>query len=193
MLSNYLKIAFRNLKKTKLFSLINILGLSIGISSCLLIWHYVNFEKSYDQFHPDSDRIYRLRYERYAEDGSAVKFASCCPPAGKLIRERFPEVEKLGRMFKYSATVSFEDIRFLEERIFFSEPDIFEIFQLNFIEGNPMSSLGQPNNAFISQSTANKYFGNDNPVGKTISLDKNTDYQIIGIFEDTRDNSHIKP
>ena len=81
MLKNYLKIAYRNLIKTKLFSTINILGLSIGMAACLLILHYINFEQSYDQQHSRIDQIYRLRYERISENGSAVRFASCTPSA----------------------------------------------------------------------------------------------------------------
>ena len=81
MFRNYLKTTYRNLIKTKVYSAINILGLAIGMTACLLILHYVNYEKSYDKFHENSDRIYRLRYERTDDAGQSVKFASCCPPA----------------------------------------------------------------------------------------------------------------
>ena len=136
MLKNYLIIALRNLKKTKPYSLINILGLAIGMTACLLILHYVNFENSYDKFHKNSDRIYRLRYERTDESGQAVRFASCCPPAAARIRGNYPEVERIGRLFMYQASVSYMDKKYPEERIFFAEPDIFNILSLNFIEGD---------------------------------------------------------
>lgn len=192
MFRNYFITTFRNLKKIKLFSMINILGLAIGMSACLLILHYVNFEKSYDTFHKNSDRIYRIRYERYSEDGSAQKFASCAPPVGYLIRERHSEVEKVGRVLHYSAGVSYKNIKFMEDRMYFAEPQIFEIFYFQFLSGNPTVELAQPNKAFVSQSTANKYFGNENPVGKIISVDKQYHYEIAGVFENIPQNSHIK-
>jgi len=192
MFANYLKIAIRNMLKNKLFTLINILGLGIGIASCLLILHYVNFEKSYDQFHENKEDIYRLRYERYSEDGSAVKFASCAPPAGKRIRERYPDVEKISRIFKFTATVSFEELKFIEEKLFYMEPEFFEIFNYKFLSGDPVKSLIEPNNAFVSASIAHKYFGDQDPLGKIISVDKKTDYLIVGVFEDIPQNTHLK-
>ncbi len=192
MLKNYLITAFRNLRKTKAFSLINILGLAIGMTACLLILHYVNFENSYDKFQNNSDRIYRLRYERTDEAGQAVCFASCCPPAAVRIRGNYPEIEKIGRMFKYEASVSYLDIKYPEERIFFAEPDIFNILSFNFIEGDPVKELAKLGNAFVSSSTAKKYFGDEDPLGKTISTNKKTEYKIVGIFEDVPQNSHLK-
>jgi putative ABC transport system permease protein len=113
MFQNYLKTAFRNLKKTKLFSMNNIFGLAIGMAAFLFILHFVNFEKSYDKFHENNARIYRLRYERTDGKGDAVRFASCCPPAAARIRDKYPEVEKIGRMLHYDAAVSVENIYFL--------------------------------------------------------------------------------
>ena len=192
MLRNYFISAYRNLFKSKTFTSINILGLAIGMSAFLMIMHYVIFEKSYDKFHDDYERIYRIRYERYSEDGSSVKFASCCPPAGALIRDRYPEVEKLGRILRYKASVSYEDQYFMEDRMYFAESDFFEISKVNFIEGNPLEGIKEPGNAFISQSTAEKYFGDDDPMWKTFSVDKKTNYQVAGVFEDIPENSHLK-
>ncbi|UCE18451.1 MAG: ABC transporter permease [Gemmatimonadota bacterium] len=192
MFKNYLKTAYRNLFKTKIFSLINILGLAMGMTICLLILHYVNYEKSYDRFHPHHERIYRLRYERTDEQGQSVRFASCCPPAAPRIRDRYPEVEKIGRLLRYRASVSHGDTNFFEERMYFAEPDVFEILKFSFIEGDPTQSLQDPNNAFVSQTTAKKYFGDEYPIGKTISVDKKEDYQIVGLFEDIPHNSHLK-
>lgn len=192
MFLNYLKSAYRSILKSKTSSLINSLGLTMGMTACLLILHYVHFERSYDQFHDNHERIYRLRYERESEDGSAVRFASCCPPAGALIRERYPQVEKLARIFKTQATVSYQDNKYYEDRLFFADPEFFEIFNFNFISGDPLKSLAEPGNAFVSASTARKYFGHTDPVGRIISLDRTTDYHIVGVFEDVPGNSHIK-
>lgn len=192
MLKNYLLTTLRNLKKTKLFTLINILGLTIGMTACLFILYFVNYEKSYDRFQENSDRIYRLRYERSDQDGQAVRFASCCPPAGLRIRKLYPEVEKVARLFRYRASVSHAGNFFFEERMYFAEADFFEIFKYEFISGDPLNGIKQPNQAFISQSTSRKYFGDKNPVGLTFSVDKKVDYQVMGVFRDIPANAHLK-
>jgi putative ABC transport system permease protein len=192
MLKSYLMIAFRHLNRAKVFSVINVLGLAIGMTACLLILHYVNYEESYDKYHENSERIYRLRYERTDESGKSVRFASCCPPAAASIRGNYPEVEKIARMLKYRGSVSYEDRKFLEERVYFAEPDLFQILNFSFIKGDPTNSLGDPNNACISEATAERYFGDDDPIGKTISVDKKTDYEIVGVFENTPSNTHLK-
>lgn len=192
MLKNYLKIAFRNLIKTRQYSVINVLGLSIGMAACLLILHYVYFQKSYDKLFDKNERIYRLRYERTSETGETVHFSSCCPPLGLRIRKLLPEVEKVGRIWRYTALVSNNEKKFIEERIFFAEPEFFEIFNYKFIAGNPVDDLREPGHACISQSTAKKYFGDENPIGKSISVDKKTEYKVSGVFEDIPKNSHLK-
>ena len=200
MIKNYLKVAFRNILRYKGYSLINIIGLAIGMTACLLILYFVNYEKSYDRFHQNSDRIYRLRYERSDQAGGAVRFASCCPPAGLRIRQKFPEVEKVVRIFRYKASVSSQDNKsssqpenkFIEEQMYFAEPDFFEIFKYTFIDGDPINGIKEPNTAFISESTAKKYFGNQNPMGQILSVDKKTSYRINGIFKDIPVNSHLK-
>jgi putative ABC transport system permease protein len=192
MFKNYFKIALRNFIKYKTYSIINILGLAVGTAACLLIMHYVSFERSYDKFHSDSERIYRLRYERISENGEAVRFASSCPPSASRIRNKFDEVEKIARIFRYKASVSYDEKIFLEERIFFAEKDFLDILKFDFIEGVPLNGISEPGNAFVSRSTALKYFGTENVVGKTFSLDKKTEFQIAGVFEDIPQNSHLK-
>ena len=194
MFFNYLKTAVRNLKKNKLFSLINIIGLAVGMAACLLILSYVSYEKGFDEFHEDHERIFRLRYERTSEEGTMVRFASCCPPAAGFIRDAYPEVEKIARIFRYQAVVSRpdQDIKFLEERMYFAEPEFFEIFNFTFTEGDPFTGIREANQAFISQSTAKKYFDNDAPIGKILSVDGKTAYTINGVFEDIPRNSHLK-
>ena len=183
MLIHFLRSAVRIFWKTRLLSLINILGLATGLTICMLIVYYIYYEKSYDRFHSKHERIYRLRYERTDKEGGAVRFASCCPPAGRHIREKFPDAEKVARIFRYIASVSYKEKRFIEERMFFAEPGFFEIFDFPFIEGNP-DRLIEPNVAFISETTALKYFDSENPIGKPISVDRKTNYQVAGIFKD---------
>jgi putative ABC transport system permease protein len=189
---NYkIKIALRNLTSNKLFSLINIIGLSTGIAAFMFIFIYVSYERSFDAYNKNYSNIYRLRYERTSATGEAVKFASCCPPAAIRIRELYPEVEKIGRLFRYRATVIFGDRKFYEERMYFAEPQIFEIFDIGFIAGNPISGISSANCAFISESYSRKYFGENNPMGQTISVDKEMSFVITGVFKDIPENSHL--
>lgn len=192
MIANYIKTAFRNFFKYKTYTLINILGVAIGTAAFILIMQYIGFERSYDKFHEDSDRIYRLRYERESEDGETVRFASCCPPAALRIRDQFAEVEKIARLFKYSAVISTGENKFLEDRIFFAEPDFLDILKFEFLKGDPLNGINKPNSAFISQSTAIKYFGTIDCIGRNFIFNGKTSYQVTGIFKDIPYNSHIK-
>ena len=191
MIEHFLKSAFRNLMKNRGLSIINILGLTIGLTICMLIQYYVSYEKSYDHFNTRYDRIYRLRYERLDKEGSGVRFASCCPPAGIHIRQEFPDAEKVARIFRYNASVSYEENKYIEEKMFFAEPEFLEIFDFKLKKGNK-EKLADLNNVFISESTARRYFGSKNPIGLSISVDKKTDFKVAGIFEDVPQNSHVK-
>ena len=192
MFKNYLLSTYRNIKKSKIFTSINIVGLAIAMAASLLILHYVNFERSYDKFHENYENIYRLRYERTDEAGNAARFASCCPPAAARIRDNYPEVEKISRMVNYKASISHENKVFLEERIFFCEPQFLEILKFPLIEGDRANGIKDINTAFVSQSMARKYFGEESPIGKVITTNKHTDYTVTGIFRDIPANSHIK-
>lgn len=192
MILYYFKIAIRNILKNKMFSLINIVGLAAGITSFILILLYVRYEKSYDTIYKRSNHIYRLRYERSSAEGESVKFASCCPPAALRIRELYPEVEKIARIFRYRSTVIFGERRFYEERMFFAEPEIFEVFDIKFKAGDPSRGISNANCAFVSEAYSKKYFGELDPLGRTITVDKEMSFVITGIFRDIPGNSHFK-
>ena len=192
MKSYYLKIAIRNILRNKLYSLINMTGLAVGITAFLLISLFVRYERSFDTFYKNSDRIYRLRYERSSAEGESVKFASCCPPAALRIRELYPEVEKIARIFRYRATVIFGERKFYEERMYFAEPQIFDVFDFELISGDRSKGISSANCAFISESYSRKYFGDDDPMGQTITVDKEMSFVVTGIFRDIRGNSHLK-
>ncbi|MBP7460165.1 MAG: ABC transporter permease [Candidatus Delongbacteria bacterium] len=192
MLKNYFIISYRHLMKNRLISMITILGLAISMTACLLILHYVNYEKSFDRVYPNYRRIYRIRYDRSDHQGQYARFASCCPPAALMIRSHYPEVEHAARIFRFTGSISHADQSFIEERIFFAEPQFFSIFALHLIQGRPGENLQNPNTALISKSTAIKYFGRQNPIGQVLSLDKKNDYRIVGVYEDNPSNSHLK-
>lgn len=193
MIRNFLMVAFRNLWKNKLFSFINILGLTIGMAACLLILIYVQFERTFDTFHERSDEIYRLCYERTSESGEVVRFASCCPPAGVHLRNQFPEVEIVGRCFSRRATfTSNEEHKFIEDNNFFVEQEYFDIFDFEFISGDPKNGIREANTCYISESIAYKYFGNENPIGKVLSRDNQLNFTITGVYKDFPENSHMQ-
>jgi putative ABC transport system permease protein len=188
----FFKIAFRNIIKNRVVSLINILGLAAGITAFLFILLYVRYERSFDTFNKNSKRIYRLRYERSSAEGESVKFASCCPPAALRIRELYPEVEEIARLFRYRATVIFGDRKYYEERMYFAESRVFKIFDIKFIAGDPLKGIAGANCAFISESYSKKYFGDSDPLGRTITVDKEMSFVVTGIFHDIPENSHMK-
>ncbi|MCP4152932.1 MAG: FtsX-like permease family protein [bacterium] len=190
MFKNYLKTAYRNLMRRKGYTAIIIAGLAIAMASCLLIVHYASYEKSFDNFHKNSDNIYRMRIQRTAKDGKNVQFSSCAPPASPLVKDRYPEVLHAARICPQKAVVSFGEKKFEEKNMFYAESEFFKIFSFKFIEGNE-HSLDQIHTAVMTQSTAKKYFGSQSPVGKTIQLNKKTDYLITGVLEDVPSNSHF--
>ena len=190
MFTNFLKTAFRNIKKNPLFSTIHILGLAISIAACVMILNYVRYERSYDSFIPDSDRIYRLRYERISEDGSAVRFASCAPPAATRIRGNYPEIESIGKLFQYQNVVAKGTQKFMEERMFFAEPQFLEILNIQTVSGQ--NTLNEPNQMLVSRSIARKYYGEQDPIGQTLKVNGKVDYKIVGMFEDRPQNTHLK-
>jgi putative ABC transport system permease protein len=189
---HFFKIAIRNILRNKLYSSINILGLATGITAFILIFFYVRYERSYDTFYKKSDRIYRLRYERSSAEGESVKFASCCPPAALRIRELYPEAETIARIFRYRATVIFGERKFYEERMYFAESQIFDVFDFELIAGDRSKGISSANCAFISESYSRKYFGDKDPMGQTITVDKEMSFVVTGIFRDIPENSHLK-
>jgi len=192
VLRNYLKTAYRNLLKSKFINLITVLGLCISMVATLLIMHYIHYQESYDQHISNGDRIYRLRYERSAEGGTFVRFASACPAAAPILKERFPEIEKIARVYRHRAVISYQDNKFQENRMFYVEPDFLDLFNLKFIDGDGSGLQGGSGKAAISASTAQRYFGTEDPIGKVVSLDKTEDFIISGVYQDFPDNSHIK-
>lgn len=186
MIGSYLKIALRHLKKYKLYTVLNITGLSLGLASCILIFLFVDFELSFDKFHPNADRIYRPVSEDYA--GSSYLL-------GERMLAEVPEVEEAVRFKSISAfelpILSYEDKHYFEKRFFMADPSIFKVFHLPFVYGNPDTALSSPSSVVLTQSTAFKYFGHTNPVGKTLIYENELDLLVSGVIEDIPKNSHL--
>lgn len=190
MIKNYFITAFRNLLKNKLFSVINIVGLSIGIAACLLITIYVNYEKGYDQDIEKVDQLYRVLYERVSETGEKVQFASASPNVGPAITEKFPEVQIFARANKLDGVLSKDHISFKEDKMLWAEPNFLKLFSYKILQQSDDSLLYEPNTMLISEKAAKKYFGKENALEQTLRLNGTDEFKIIGIFKDQPSNMH---
>ncbi len=197
MWKNYLLLAYRNLTRNRAFSLINIFGLAIGLTTCLLIMVYVLDETSYDRQFKNLDRLYRVALGMPSEGWAAGP-----APLAEAMRAELPEVEESARLMKLPEMNSVvledrkskSDKRFLESEGYYVDSTFFRVFSYDFIEGNPTSCLNQPNSMVISESIAQKLFGNDNAIGHTIQLGLpfgQFSYTVRGVFRDNNWRSHI--
>ena len=179
MIKNYFKIAFRNIRRSKGFSLINISGLAIGMASSILILLWVQFELSYDKFHQNYHHIYRVMSygTKYMIDG----FEGTPPPFAPAIGEQIPGIMNTLRLMDVQKmVVKYEDKVFYEKKMILTESSFFEMFSFPFLRGDPQTALSDPHHAIITEATADKYFGKENPLGKIISLD-GTEMKVAGV------------
>ncbi len=191
MIKNYLKIAYRNLIKYKSYSLINLFGLSIGIACCLLILAYIGFEFSYDNYHVHADNIYRIVSKTTAA-GQTRESAYSPAPMGLTLASDYPEVLDAVRFMPTVKRIFiYENTTFFQEDVFYADKSVFNIFSFDLIEGDPQTALEVPFTMVITETTARKYFGSDNPVGKIINWDNKFDYRITGVVKDPPPNSHF--
>lgn len=192
MWKNHLKIAWRNLKKGKLYTSINIFGLSLGLLAFLFILLYVQDELSYDKYSPYSDRIYRIDFHGRLGDqeiSSAQNAAPLCP----TLQKDYPEVEAFVRFrSRGSYLVKYANKNFKEEKLSFVDSTFFTVFGIPLIEGKASDVLRAPNSIVITQAMAEKYFGIENPIGKPLVLDNKESYQVTGIMEEIPHNSHFR-
>lgn len=191
MFKNELKIALRNLLRHKGYSFINVVGLAIGMACCILILLWVRDELSYDAFHPESDRIYRVVQEQRFS-GSAQQVAVVAAPVAPALAHDFPEVEIAVRVRPRTHLVSFGEKKFFGERIAYADSNVFRLFAFPLLRGNPETALATPRSVVITESMAKKYFGAEDPVGKVLRFDNRYDYAVTGVMQDIPFNSHIR-
>jgi putative ABC transport system permease protein len=193
MLKNYLKVAWRNIIRKKGFSFINITGLAIGMTVCLLILLFVQYELSYDTYHKNAKDLYRLERQWLGPDGSVRGgFASLAPSFVVFLEKEFPEIQNAVRVFPTGTIlVSMGDTHYEENRFYFAEKDIFDVFSLPLVTGDPKTALAEPDGLVISQSMAKKYFRDGNPIGKQMKIDQRYLFQVTGVMEDTPSNTHV--
>ncbi len=191
MLRNYITIAYRNFYKFRFYSLINVAGLTIGITACLVILLIVKFELSYDRFHSNADRIVRVDWDLQMGETRTHNAAVTPPMAEALVRD-FPEVEAATR-FRYMGSFQFkrEIESMVEWRVVYADNDMFNIFTIPFVYGDPKTALKDPHSMVITEKCAEKFFPNENALGKTLIKDNQTVYTITGVVKDLPENSHF--
>ncbi|MBY0436318.1 MAG: permease prefix domain 2-containing transporter, partial [Cyclobacteriaceae bacterium] len=199
MFENYLKVALRNIFKNKLTAVINIAGLALAIASALLIYLYIRDEVSYEKYHSKADRIYRVTRDFLSPDGVAnLKLGNVAPPIGPLIKNDFGEVEVMARTINFNMVIGLEENgelkkSFSEQRIFLAEPEIFKIFDFNIISGNAATALDRPLTIMLSEKAAEKYFGDQNVVGKRLRGNNQLDLEVTGVYKNLPLQSHWHP
>jgi putative ABC transport system permease protein len=193
MFKNYFQISIRNLFRNRISSVVNILGLAFGMAAFILIIQYVRFELSYDEFHEEGDRIYRVQQDRYDKGELTTQWAAGCSTVGQSLYENFEEVENFTRFQIWNGVFSIGETKFREENIYLADTSFFEVFSFKILEGDRSSALLNPFEMLLSESTARKYFGNKNPIGESLRYNGGPELRITGIFEDVPRNSHLKP
>ncbi|MCP4725833.1 MAG: FtsX-like permease family protein [bacterium] len=191
MFNNYLKIALRNLTKSKAFSAINILGLAFGMACCIFILQYIRLEMTYDSFHEDADRIFLVGVTRKSEADTRVSAGNFSPLAPAL-KESFPQVEYAGRIVSDSNNpVKYNDNMFYEAGVSKASPELFKIFNLPFIKGDPATALVRPGTVVLTETRANRYFGSEDPIGKSIKIGEEF-FEVTGIMKDLPSNTSLE-
>lgn len=191
MLKNYLTVALRNLWKHKFYSIINILGLAIGLCCFLFILVFVRDELSYDLYHEKGDRTYRVNFDGYAFEQD-LNYAVVGAPLGPTILETYPEVVQQCRFRdRGSYTVQYKDQSYREEKWIFADSTLFDVFSFTLVKGDPQKALAEPNTLVISEAVALKYFGNEDPIGKSLKVDNEELYRVSGVMEAMPRNTHF--
>ncbi len=192
MFNNLIKVAFRNIWKKKSFSFINIVGLSVGIACFFLITINVRHESSYDKFQKNGERIYRIALERIYPD-NVIFYAIIPYSIGDAMKTDFPEVERMTRVFDNNNPfmLRYEDKSYEEQNIFFVEQNFFEMFSMPLIKGTPENVFSTPNSMVMTQDTALKYFGDEDPVGKYLTSPQGQ-VLVSGVCENVPENSHME-
>lgn len=194
MFRNYLKIAWRNIVRQRGYSLINIIGLALGIAACLLILQYVSFELSYEDFHAKKDRIYRVKQDRYDNGKLSTEWASGAYAVGNSFKDAIPEIEDYVKIVGNDAVIAERNNQPIQiKKVFFASGSFFQMFTYPVIAGNGNKALTEPFTAALSETTARKLFGTTNIIGKRLNLNRNSDYTVTAVYKDAPANTQLKP
>ena len=193
MFANYFKIALRTLAKHKGYAFINIAGLAVGMACCLLILLYVQHELSYDRYHEKADHLYRVTFFG-TFGGDHLHSAAVAAPTAEALANDYPDVLHGTRLYTPNpqrSRLRHGDQSFVETRVVFADAGLFDVFTIPLLKGDPRTALAEPNTMVISEAMAQKYFGDDAPLGKTLTLNAAMDYTVTGVFEEIPGNTHF--
>jgi putative ABC transport system permease protein len=184
-----MKIAWRNIIGNPMFSAINIIGLAIGLACCIIITLFVRYELSFDKHWDNADRTYRVTRDFF---GNNLELAAVAPPIAPLMKQDFAEVEDITRILQTGGiTLSRGEIKMRENEMVIADPNIFEFFNLEFISGDAESALARPTDIVLTERGAERYFGDEDPIGQTLNLMDQTDVTVTSIIRDLPDNTHM--
>ena len=194
MIKNYFKIAWRNLKRHKAYSGINILGLALGIAACLLILQYVSFELSYENFQVKKEQVYRVQQDRYDHGKLSTQWAAGAYAVGNSFKKEIPEIEDYVKVVQSGrVVVDVKNQPLKIEKVFYTSNSFFNIFSYQLIAGSRTTALKEPYTAALSETTAKKIFGSTDVIGKTLELNRTRQYTINAVYRDAPVNTQLKP
>lgn len=195
MIKNYLRSAFRNIARHKFISFINIFGLTIGLTCCLLILTYIVKELSYDKFNHNAPNIYRVSRSFNTADGIVnLHLGAVAPPFGPLLKNEFPDIKKVTRLFPNGDVVlRYKEKLLVEKGSYFADENFLSFFDLKTVAGDPKTALSEPYTVMMTEDMARKYFGNEDPINKEIRLDNTANFKVTGIFKPFPANSQMHP
>ena len=196
MFRNYLKIAWRNLMKYKFISFINIFGLTVGLTCCLLILTYIIHELSYDKYNNNSQNIYRVTriFNNPETKAVSLHLGTVAPPFGPLLKNDFKQIQKMTVLLPNgNIAFRYEDKLFYENDCYFADEYLFDVFKVDVVKGNPKTALVEPYSVMLKEDIAKKYFGNEDPMNKMIRLDNQLNCKVTGVYKAFPSNSHVHP
>jgi putative ABC transport system permease protein len=195
MLKNYLRIAVRNLAKYKFISFINLFGLTVGLSCCLLILTYILHETSYDKYNRQASRIYRVTRSFNNDQGIvSLHLSAVAPPFGPLLKSYFPDIQKVTRLLPYdNVPMRYEEKIFNEKNLFFADSNFVGMFDVSVLKGNPRTALADPFSIMLTPAVARKYFGDADPINKVVRMNNQYNFKVTGIFQPFPSATHLHP
>ena len=195
MIRNHFKIAWRNLMKYKFISFINLFGLTVGLTCCLLILTYILNELSYDKYNKNADNIYRVTRTFYNGNGEAtLSLSTVSPPFGYYLPTDFPEIQKMTRLLNNGTTpLRYKDKLINEKDVYFADENLFDVFSVKVLKGNPKTALADPFTVMLTEETAKKYFGNEDPINKVLRANNQFDVKVTGVYKAFPSNAHLHP
>ncbi|AYB31621.1 ABC transporter permease [Chryseolinea soli] len=197
MIGSYIRVAFRNFRSQKAFTSLNVAGLALGLTASLLIFQYVKYERSFDAFHSRAKDIYRIQYNSWKNGQLDFESAVAVPAVGPALKNNFPEVEAFTRLYPVGGLMTYRSptrgtISFQEEKVPYADPALFTVFDFQLIRGDEKTALLGPRKIVLSEQAAKKYFGDEDPLGKTMTYGGDENFEVTGIMANIPENSHIR-